>query len=120
MPEPVGEHPPAEARAGRYHDLPTGVAERRSHRRKRIHLLAARLGDRPDLQRYFDRALRGVQSIAEMVSHMARITRLAPLAHLDTAGVPILDLRGSSQPAEPTPAHAPEPGPAPGEPPRPL
>jgi PAS domain S-box-containing protein len=85
-----------------------------------IHLLAARLGDRPDLQRYFDRALRGVQSIAEMVSHMARITRLAPLAHLDTAGVPILDLRGSSQPAEPTPAHAPEPGPAPGELPRPL
>ena len=26
-----------------------------------VHLLAARLGDRPDLQRYFDRALRGVQ-----------------------------------------------------------
>lgn len=85
-----------------------------------IHLLAARLGDRPDLQRYFDRALRGVQSISEMVSHMARITRLAPLAHLDTAGVPILDLRGSSQPAEPNSALTPEPGPAPEESPRPL
>ena len=85
-----------------------------------IHLLAARLGDRPDLQRYIDRALRGVQSIAEMVSHMTRVTRLAPLAHLDTAGVPILDLRGSSESAEPTPALTREPGPAPGEPPRPL
>jgi PAS domain S-box-containing protein len=85
-----------------------------------IHMLAARIGDRPELQRYFDRALRGVQSIADMVSHMARITRLAPLAHLDTAGVPILDLRGSSQPAEPTPALTLESGPAPGEPPRPL
>ncbi len=85
-----------------------------------IHMLAARIGDRPDLQRYFDRALRGVQSIADMVSHMARITRLAPLAHLDTAGVPILDLRGSSQPAEPASALTPGPGPAPGEPPRPL
>lgn len=85
-----------------------------------IHMLAARIGDRPELQRYLDRALRGVQSIADMVSHMARITRLAPLAHLDTAGVPILDLRGSSQPAEPTPVLTPEPGPVPGEPPRPL
>lgn len=85
-----------------------------------IHLLAARVGDRPELQRYFDRALRGVQSIAEMVSHMARVTRLAPLAHLDTGGIPILDLRGSSEPAEPTPALTPEPGPDPKEPPRPL
>lgn len=85
-----------------------------------IHLLAARIGDRPDLQRYVDRALRGVQSIADMIGHMTRITRLAPLAHLDTAGVPILDLRASSEPAEPTKALTPEPGPAPGEPPRPL
>ena len=85
-----------------------------------IHLLAARVGDRPELQRYFDRALRGVQSIAEMVSHMARITRLAPLAHLDTAGIPILDLRGSSAPTESSPAVTPDPGPAPKEPPRPL
>jgi signal transduction histidine kinase len=77
-----------------------------------MHLLAARLDDRPDLQRYVGRALRAVQSIAEMVSHMTRVTRLAPLAHLDTAGVRILDLRGSSAPVEP--------GPAPGEPPRPL
>jgi signal transduction histidine kinase len=68
-----------------------------------IHLPAARLGDRPDVQRYIDRALRGVQIIAEMGSHMTRVTRLAPLAHLDTAGVPILDLRGSSEPAEPIP-----------------
>jgi PAS domain S-box-containing protein len=83
-----------------------------------IHLLAARVGDRPELQRYFDRALRGVQSIADMISHMTRITRLAPLAHLDTAGMPILDLRGSSQAAEPAPAA--EPGKLPGEPPRPL
>lgn len=74
-----------------------------------IHLLAARVGDRPELQRYFDRALRGVQSIAEMVSHMARVTRLAPLAHLDTAGVPVLDLRGSSEPAEPAPKEPPRP-----------
>ena len=74
-----------------------------------IHLLAARVGDRPELQRYFDRALRGVQSIAEMVSHMARVTRLAPLAHLDTAGVPVLDLRGSSEPVEPAPKEPPRP-----------
>jgi len=61
-----------------------------------------------------------VASIADMISHMTRITRLAPLAHLDTAGVPILDRRGSSQPAEPTPALSPEPERAPEEPPRPL
>jgi PAS domain S-box-containing protein len=85
-----------------------------------VHLLAARIGDRPDLQRYVERALRGVQSIADMINHMTRITRLTPLAHLDTAGVPILDLRGSSQAAEPAPAPDPEPGKTPGEPPRPL
>jgi PAS domain S-box-containing protein len=87
-----------------------------------VHLLAARLGDRPDLQRYFDRALRGVQSIADMISHMTRITRLTPLSHLDTGGIQILDLRGSSAPAEPAPPAAPAPTRErpPGEPTRPL
>jgi hypothetical protein len=61
-----------------------------------------------------------VQSIADMINHMTRITRLTPLAHLDTAGVPILDLRRSSQAAEPAPAPDAEPGKTPGEPPRPL
>ena len=83
-----------------------------------MHLLAARIADRPELQRYVDRVLRAVQTIADMINHMTRITRLSALSHLDTAGVPILDLRSSSQAAEP----APGPGPdrAPGEPPRPL
>jgi PAS domain S-box-containing protein len=83
-----------------------------------MHLLAARIADRPELQRYVDRVLRAVQTIADMISHMTRITRLSALSHLDTAGVPILDLRSSSQPAEPAPG--PEPDRAPGEPPRPL
>ena len=91
-----------------------------------VHLLAAKLGDRPDLQRYVDRALRGVQSIADMISHMTRITRLTPLSHLDTGGVQILDLRSSSQPTEPAPGTAPPastaatPDRPPGEPTRPL
>jgi len=83
-----------------------------------MHLLAARIADRPELQRYVDRVLRAVQTIADMISHMTRITRLSALSHLDTAGVPILDLRSSSQPAEPAPG--PEPDRAPGELPRPL
>jgi PAS domain S-box-containing protein len=83
-----------------------------------MHLLAARIVDRPELQRYVDRVLHAVQTIADMISHMTRITRLSALSHLDTAGVPILDLRSSSQPAEPAPG--PEPDRAPGEPPRPL
>ena len=87
-----------------------------------VHLLSAKLGDRPDLERYVDRALRGVQSIADMITHMTHITRLTPLSHLDTGGVQILDLRGSSEPTEPAPAPAPVPeaGSAAGEPPRPL
>ena len=85
-----------------------------------IHLLAARIADRPDLQRYSDRALKGVQTIAEMISDMTRITRLTPLTHLDTAGIQILDLRRSSQAAEPDPAPVSEPRAASGEPPRPL
>jgi PAS domain S-box-containing protein len=83
-----------------------------------MHLLAARIADRPELQRYVDRVLRAVQTIADMINHMTRITRLSALSHLDTAGVPILDLRSSSQAAEPAPG--PEPDRAPGEPPRPL
>ena len=42
-----------------------------------------------------------------MINHMTRITRLSALSHLDTAGVPILDLRSSSQAAEPFPAPSP-------------
>ena len=83
-----------------------------------MHLLAARIADRPELQRYIDRVLRAVQTIADMINHMTRITRLSTLSHLDTVGVPILDLRSSSQAPEPVPG--PEPDRAPGEPPRPL
>ncbi len=87
-----------------------------------IHLLAAKLDGRPELRRYIDRALRGVQSIAEMISHMTRVTRLSTLTSLDTAGMSILDLRGSSRPpeSEGTSAPAAAPPAAPGEPPRPL
>jgi PAS domain S-box-containing protein len=87
-----------------------------------MHLLAARIADRPELQRYVDRVLRAVRTIADMINHMTRITRLSALSHLDTAGVPILDLRSSSQAPEPVPGPAPGPEPdrAPGEPPRPL
>jgi hypothetical protein len=57
-----------------------------------------------------------------MITHMTHITRLTPLSHLDTGGVQILDLRGSSEPTEPAsaPAPVPEAGSAAGEPPRPL
>jgi two-component system sensor histidine kinase AtoS len=82
-----------------------------------IHLLAAKLNGRPELQRYIERALRGVQSIADMISHMTRVTRLTTLTTLDTAGMSILDIRGSSQAGESEAATSP---PAPGEPPRPL
>ena len=87
-----------------------------------IHLLAARLDDRPELRRYIERALRGVQSIAEMISHMTRITRLTTLTSLDTAGMSILDLRGSSQApgSEDASEPAATPPAAPGESPSPL
>jgi PAS domain S-box-containing protein len=81
-----------------------------------IHLLAAKLNGRPELQRYIERALRGVQSIADMITHMTRVTRLTTLTSLDTAGMTILDLRGSST-GEPDPAVTP-PVSGPGEPPR--
>jgi len=64
-----------------------------------LQLLAERLGDRPELERYFERGERAVRQIADMISHMTRITRLAPLTGVDTGGVPTLDLRRSSEPA---------------------
>ena len=85
-----------------------------------IHLLAAKLDGRPDLQRYIERALRGVQSIADMISHMTRVTRLTTLTTLDTAGMSILDLRGSSSPSPESDATPPPSARTPGEPPRPL
>lgn len=85
-----------------------------------IHLLAAKLNGRPELQRYIEKALRGVQSIADMISHMTRVTRLTTLTSLDTAGMTILDLRGSASPAAESDPGSPPPAPGPGEPPRPL
>ena len=64
-----------------------------------LQLLSERLGDRPDLARYFERGERAVRQIADMISHMTRITRLTPLTGVDTGGVPTLDLRRSSDPA---------------------
>lgn len=69
--------------------------------RGNLQLLAERLGDRPELARYFDRGERAVRQIAEMISHMTRITRLTALTSVDTGGVPTLDLRRSSEPAPP-------------------
>jgi len=66
-----------------------------------LQLLAERLGDRPDLARYFERGERAVRQIADMISHMTRITRLTPLTGVETGGVPTLDLRRSSEPAPP-------------------
>ncbi|HYB71688.1 MAG TPA: PAS domain S-box protein [Candidatus Bathyarchaeia archaeon] len=63
-----------------------------------IQLLADRIGDRPDLQRYVERCLRGVKRIAEMITHMTHVTRLTLIGDLDTGGVPTLDLRASSEP----------------------
>ena len=57
-----------------------------------LQLLAEKLRDRPELSRYFERGQRAVRKIAEMISHMTRITRLEPLTGLDTGGVPTLDL----------------------------
>jgi PAS domain S-box-containing protein len=69
-----------------------------------LQLLSERLGDRPDLARYFERGERAVRQIADMISHMTRITRLQLLTGLDTGGVPTLDLRRSSEPAPPAEA----------------
>jgi PAS domain S-box-containing protein len=72
-----------------------------------LQLLAERLGDRPELTRYLERGDRAVRQIADMISHMTRITRLAPLTGVDTGGVPTLDLRRSSEPAPPAGPGAP-------------
>jgi signal transduction histidine kinase len=85
-----------------------------------IHLLAAKINGRPDLQRHIERALRGVQSIADMISHMTRVTRLTTLTTLDTAGISILDLRGSSSSSPESDATPPPSARTPGEPPHPL
>ena len=79
-----------------------------------LQLLSERLGDRPDLVRYFERGERAVRQIADMISQMTRITRLTPLTGIETGGVPTLDLRRSSEPApaaEPgeTPVTTPKP-----------
>lgn len=66
-----------------------------------LQLLAERLGDRPELARYFDRGERAVRQIADMIRHMTHITRLTALTSVDTGGVPTLDLRRSSEPAPP-------------------
>ncbi|MGH7317708.1 MAG: histidine kinase dimerization/phospho-acceptor domain-containing protein, partial [Candidatus Rokuibacteriota bacterium] len=63
-----------------------------------LQLLAAKIGERPELQRHFEHGERAVRRIAVMIDHMTRITRLEPLAGLDTGGVPTLDLRRSSDP----------------------
>jgi PAS domain S-box-containing protein len=67
-----------------------------------LQLLAERLRDRPELGRYFERGERAIRQIADMISHMTRITRLTPLSGVDTGGVPTLDLRRSSEPAPST------------------
>jgi len=69
--------------------------------RGNLQLLAERLGDRPELARYFDRGERAVRQIADMIRHMTHITRLTALSSVDTGGVPTLDLRRSSEPAPP-------------------
>lgn len=66
-----------------------------------LRLLAEKVRDRPELARYFERGDRAVRQIADMISHMTRITRLTPLTGVDTGGVPTLDLRRSSEPAPP-------------------
>ena len=70
--------------------------------RGNVQLLADKLGVRPELERHFEHTQRAVQRIADMISHMTRITRLAPLEGLDTSGVDTLDLRRSSAPADGT------------------
>ena len=57
-----------------------------------LQLLAEKVRDRPEFAHYFERGQRAVRKIAEMISHMTRITRLEPLTGLDTGGVPTLDL----------------------------
>jgi hypothetical protein len=69
--------------------------------RGNVQLLAAKIGERPELARHFEHTERAVQRIADMIVQMTRITRLTPLADLNTAGVETLDLRRSSEPPAP-------------------
>jgi PAS domain S-box-containing protein len=69
--------------------------------RGNVQLLASKIGERPELARHFEHTERAVQRIADMIVQMTRITRLAPLADLNTAGVETLDLRRSSEPPAP-------------------
>jgi nitrogen-specific signal transduction histidine kinase len=64
-----------------------------------VQLLGGKLSDRADLQDHVHRTERAVQRIVEMVGHMQHITRLEPLADLDTGSVPTLDIRRSAGPA---------------------
>jgi PAS domain S-box-containing protein len=63
-----------------------------------LQLLAAKVGDRPELRRHFEHGERAVQRIAEMIGHMTHITRLELLKSVETGGVETLDLRRSSEP----------------------
>ena len=69
--------------------------------RGNVQLLASKIGERPELTRHFEHTERAVQRIADMIVQMTRITRLTPLADLNTAGVETLDLRRSSEPPAP-------------------
>jgi two-component system sporulation sensor kinase A len=73
--------------------------------RGNVQLIASKIGERPELDRHFEHTERAVQRIADMISQMTRITRLASLSDLNTAGVETLDLRRSS-------GAAPDAGPA--------
>ena len=64
-----------------------------------VQLLGGKLSERADLQDHVRRTERAVQRIVEMVGHMQHITRLEPLADLDTGSVPTLDIRRSAGPA---------------------
>jgi PAS domain S-box-containing protein len=61
-------------------------------------LLKTRLAGHPQALVHFERCERGMRRITEMIGHMQHLTRLAPLQGLDTAGVPVLDLKRSSEP----------------------
>jgi PAS domain S-box-containing protein len=64
-----------------------------------LQFLGAEIGDRPTAHVHLERVQRAVRRITEMIGHMQSITRLEPLRELDTAGLPTLDLRRSSDPA---------------------
>ena len=69
-----------------------------------LQLLSERLGDRPELDRYFERGERAVRQIADMISHMTRITRLTPLTgrryrrRADAGPAPLQRARAAGRP----------------------